>query len=432
MLVCRYSLDGHSFVERIGVDADPSAWKTPAAAEAARLVFLLAGISYYKAGAPPVVDLGTTPVRDGEVELLRAWYVEGLGELACRHGLDLVDLRIEGGAPTEPPAVWQPPLQRPLVPFGGGIDSIVTVEGIRELGPAGGATLFVLSREGDRFAAIEDAAAVTGLPIARASRAIDPAILRPEGRSWINGHVPVTGIVSAVALLVAVLRGHDAVVMSNEWSASIGNLDAPDGRSVNHQWSKSWAFEQLLRAHLDRSFTVAPDYFSWLRPWSELWVARRFADLERYHRAFRSCNRAFALEPARRLDHWCGRCEKCCFIDLILAPFVPAERLAEVWGGREPLADPSLSQVFRALIGCSDDHKPWECVGEVGECRAAVALAAARADRAGTSLLAELAADIAAIDGPGCSGGLAGSSALFSPLGPSAVPERYAPRDLLG
>ena len=305
--------------------------------------------------------------------------------------------------------------------------------------------MFVLSREGDRFAAIEDSAAVTGLPVARASRALDPAILRPEGRAWMNGHVPVTGIVSAVAVLAAVLRGHDAVVMSNEWSASIGNLEAADGRSINHQWSKSWAFEELLRAHLDRSFTVAPDYFSWLRPWSELWVARRFADLDGYHRVFRSCNRAFALDPARRLDHWCGRCEKCCFIDLVLAPFVPAARLAEVWGGREPLADPSLAPVFRALIGRSEDHKPWECVGEVGECRAAVALSAARADRAGTGLLAELAAEIGRAGEAGCAGGPAGSgidrtgvggpagiSGLFGPLGPSAVPERYAPSDLLG
>ncbi len=423
--MCRYSLDGHGFAERIGVDADPAAWATPAAAEAARLVFLLAGVSYYKAGAPPVVDLGTTPVRDGELGALRAWYVDGLGELAFRNGLDLRGLRIEGGVPAGPPAPWEPPVERPLVPFGGGIDSIVTAEGIREMEPAGGATLFVLSREGDRFAAIEDAAAVTGLPVARASRALDPAILSPQRHGWMNGHVPVTGIVSAVAVLTAVLGGHDAVVMSNEWSASIGNLETDDGRSINHQWSKSWTFEQLLRADLDRSFSVAPAYFSWLRPWSELWVARRFAGLERYHRVFRSCNRAFALDPARRLDHWCGRCEKCCFIDLVLAPFVPAANLAAVWDGREPLADPSLAGVFRALTGRSGDRKPWECVGEVGECRAAVALAAARPDRAGTTLLGELAA------GLGCGGGSEGVSGLFGPLGPSAVPERYAPGDLL-
>ena len=42
--------------------------------------------------------------------------------------------------------------------------------------------------------------------------------------------------------MAAVLDGRDAVVMSNEWSSSVGNLDV-GGRIVNHQWSKSLAFE---------------------------------------------------------------------------------------------------------------------------------------------------------------------------------------------
>ncbi len=465
-LVCRYDLDGQRFSERIVVHAEPAAWSSPAAAEAARLVFLLAGVSYYKAGAPPVVDLGPTPLRHGDLDLLRAWYRDGLGELAHRNGLDLGGLRFEGGTEAGPPAGWEPPGERPLVPFGGGIDSIVTVEGLRERGPAGGVSLFVLSREGDRFAAIEEAAAATGLPVARAERALDPEILRSGERGWINGHVPVTGIVSAIALLSAVLRGHDSVVMSNERSASSGNLDLPDGRSVNHQWSKGWDLEELLRAHLARSFVPAPGYFSWLRPWSELWVARRFAGLGRYLGSFRSCNRAFALDPARRLDHWCGHCDKCCFIDLVLAPFVPAGELARVWGGHEPLCDPSLAPTFRTLLGTSGATKPWECVGDVSECRAALRLAASRPDRAGSPLLAELVAEVAGevgvagaaevAGGAGAAGsaevagatGVAGAAGvalavetgsgpavdaswLMRPHGPHAVPERYAPSDLL-
>ncbi|MHB1928289.1 MAG: endonuclease domain-containing protein, partial [Acidimicrobiales bacterium] len=379
VLACRYELDGQAFEERV---ASPGGdWSAPAAAEAARLVYLLAGVSYYKAGAPPVVDLGDTPLRDGDLRLLRPFYVEGLGEFAHRSGLDLSGLRFEGGAPAGPPVPLPPAAAgRPLVPFGGGIDSIVTVEAVRALAP--GASLFVLSREGDRFAAVEDAAAAAGLPIARATRRLDDAILASSSRGWLNGHVPVTGILSSIALLVAVLHGHDAVVMSNEWSASVGNAGG-----VNHQWSKGWAFEQALRAHLARSFApVAPEYFSFLRPWSELWVARRFAELDRYHAVFRSCNRAFALDPARRLGQWCGECDKCCFVDLILAPWLPAARLADVWGGHEPLGDPARAAQFRTLVGLSGDLKPWECVGDVGECAAAAALAAGRPDRAGPPL----------------------------------------------
>ena len=111
-------------------------------------------------------------------------------------------------------------------------------------------------------------------------------------------------------------------------------------------------------------------------------MAREFAALTQYHGTFRSCNRAFHIDPAHRLDHWCGHCDKCCFIDLILAPFLPAADLAAIFGGAEPLADPALAERFRALLGTSVASKPFECVGEVGECRAAAVLAAARPDRA--------------------------------------------------
>ena len=301
--------------------------------EAARLVFLLAGVSYYKTAAPPVIDLGETAVTGTERAFLRAFYTDGLAEFGYRNGLDLSGLRIEG--PSRPVPARPAPLQarrpglpapragRPLVPFGGGIDSIVTVEMIRARAePA----LFIVSRPGDRFEAIERPAAVTGLPVIRAEREIDPQLLRSRDLGFRNGHVPVTGIISAIAVLAAVLDGRDAVVMSNEWSASIPTLEV-NGSPVNHQYSKSEAFEEAFREVL--AGALGPDfaYFSALRPFSELWVARRFAALTQYHDTFRSCNRAFHIDKSLRLDHWCGRCDKCCFIDLILAPFVPAADL---------------------------------------------------------------------------------------------------------
>ena len=49
VLSCRYELDGREFTERITLSAGPR-WQTEAARAAARLVFLLAGVSYYKTG----------------------------------------------------------------------------------------------------------------------------------------------------------------------------------------------------------------------------------------------------------------------------------------------------------------------------------------------------------------------------------------------
>jgi hypothetical protein len=424
-LTCRYSLDGRDFVERVTFPAG-GRWDDPALDEAARWVFLLAGVSYYKTAAPPVVALPTTPLRPAEHAFLRSFYLDGLGEFAYRNGIDLRDLRIDApgldGAAAAPATAAPGVQKRPLVPFGGGIDSIVTVELVR---PLADAALFVVSRPGDRFLAIERPAAVTGLPVVRAEREIDPQVLRSRQLGFLNGHVPVTGIISAIGVMAAVLDGRDALVMSNEWSSSVGNVEV-DGRSINHQYSKGVAFESDLRRALAGSLGPGVDYFSRLRPYTELLIAERFAHLSDYHLTFQSCNRGFHIDPALRLDHWCGRCDKCVFIDLILSPFVDAARLARVFGGREPLDDLDLLPRFETLVDTSGALKPWECVGEVDECRAAVALAAARPDRADSPVLRALADRLGdRLPGPDA------IAALMVPVGEHFVPDAYATSDLL-
>jgi UDP-N-acetyl-alpha-D-muramoyl-L-alanyl-L-glutamate epimerase len=439
LLSCRYSVDGRRFEERFTLSPEGH-WDSPAAGAAARLVFLLAGVSYYKTAAPPVIDLGRTAITEQERGFLREFYLEGLGEFAYRNAIDLDSVRIE--APSAEPGFAAPGRLgevreadgnlRALVPFGGGIDSIVTVELVRQRGePA----LFIVSRPGDRFAAIESPAAVTGLPVVRAEREIDPQLLRSKELGFLNGHVPVTGILSAIAVLAAALEGRDAVVMSNEWSASVATLE-DGGRSINHQYSKSASFEAGFREVLAGSGAAMPDYFSMLRPRTELWVAEKFAALTGYHRTFRSCNEAFYVNPSMRLGHWCGHCDKCCFIDLILAPFMPTAELERIFAGgdlppvpgsREPLADPAQADSFRTLLGTSAGSKPFECVGEINECRAAVLLAARRADRADCKPLQELAAEVAALpDAPSA----AASEELLRPIGGHFIPTAFATEDL--
>jgi hypothetical protein len=433
LLACGYSLDGRDFEERVTL-SPAGDWDAPAVTAAARLVFLLAGVSYYKTAAPEVVDLGQTAVTDRERAFLREFYLQGLGEFGYRNTLDLTSLRIEGPSrPDRGPGPAPVPATRALVPFGGGIDSIVTAEQVRERADT---VLFVVSRPGDRFAAIERPAAVTGLPVVRAEREIDPQLLRSRELGFLNGHVPVTGILSAIAVLAAVLDRRDVVVMSNEWSSSIPTLELGD-RSVNHQYSKSESFEAGFREVLAAGEVPMPDYFSLLRPRTELWVADKFAGLSAYHGTFRSCNRAFHIDTSLRLDHWCGQCDKCCFIDLILAPFMSPAELERIFAGgdlppgqesREPLADPAQADRFRTLLATSASGKPFECVGEVGECRAAVLLAARREDRADAKLLQELAAEVAARpDAPS----EAGAAALMRPVGRHFIPAVFATEDLL-
>jgi hypothetical protein len=406
---------------------DGGDWSQPAVTEAARLLFLLTGVSYYKAGAPPIVDLGETALSATELAFLFEFYRDGLGEFEYRNGLDLSDLKIVAPTLVRPgPAGYRPidsDRGRPLVPFGGGVDSIVSVELIKKR--TGQAALFVVNRPGDRFDAIEEPAGATGLPVVRAERSIDEQVLRSRELGFLNGHIPVTGIISAIAVLAAVLQGRDAVVLSNEWSASSATLEV-NGRSINHQYSKSESFEAGFRAVIAESIGAGLEYFSLLRPLTEVWIAERFAELPQYFDHFRSCNRAFTIDPAKRYDHWCGVCDKCAFIDLVLAPFVPEPLLVKVFGQvAEPLANPALSETFRRLLALTPDAKPWECVGDVSESRVAARLAADRGDRAGNPLLAALVAEAKQFADPP-------AEELLHPIGRHFVPDRYAPDLLLG
>jgi hypothetical protein len=428
LLTCAYSLDGREFSERVTLPPGPR-WTSARAQAAARLVFLLTGVSYYKTAAPPVIDLGDTALTPLERDFLRDFYVNGLAEFAYRNALDLSGLTLTGPL-TEPLTgsiaqstrssdvnhAIDPMGGRALVPFGGGIDSIVTVEAVRRR--VQDVALFVVSRPGDTYDAIERPAAVTGLPVCRATREVDQQLLRSAENGFLNGHVPVTGIISAIAVLAAVLDDRASVVMSNEWSASIPTLEY-QGKPVNHQYSKSAEFEAGFRAVLAQY--GLPEYFSYLRDRTELWVGREFAAEERYHATFRSCNKAFYADKSRRLDHWCGQCDKCCFIDLILAPFLPSQRLRDIFSVTgEPLADAGLREKFRSLLGAG--AKPFECVGEVNECRAAVLLAARRPDRAEDRLLRELAAEVAQWpDAPSPDD----AEAMLRPVGESFTPDGY-------
>ncbi len=385
-LVGRWELDGQSFAESVTFEGAGDL-REPGVRPLAALWYLVAGLSYYKVGAARRVDLGSFAQGAEADALFRAALVDGLGEFAYRNDLDLSDVSTTGGGGSIGAGPSRDDPTRVLVPFGGGIDSVVTVESLdRSLDRA----LFVVSPESGRFAALEATAAATGRPVVRATRALDPALSSAGGFA---GHVPVTAMVALLAAVAARATGRGAVAMSNERSASVPNLEWR-GRAVNHQWSKSLAAEDLIASAV--AAADGPVVASALRDRSELWVAKRFAALPQYHRVFRSCNRAFAQDPARRLDRWCLECDKCLFVALVLAPFVPRERLREVLGG-EPLADGARDAQLRTLVGLGDTPKPFECVGDPDESAAALAAVAATPEWADVPRLAEIAA---AADGP--------------------------------
>ena len=253
-----------------------------------------------------------------------------------------------------------------LVPVGGGKDSAVALEIVRRSGRE--LALFSL---GDA-PPIARTVAVAGLPRLLATRTLDPGLSALNAAGALNGHVPITAIVSCVALLSAALNGFDAVAMANERSASAGNVTW-DGVEVNHQFSKGLRAERMLSAALEQ-LAPAPAYFSVLRPASELAIARAFARMEDYHGAFTSCNAIFRIDPALRAASWCCDCPKCRFVFLVLAPFTQPQHLREIFGA-DLLDDERQFDGF-ALLTATGGHKPFECVGEEQESVAAIRLLA--------------------------------------------------------
>ncbi|MBP7402065.1 MAG: hypothetical protein KBA30_05555 [Clostridia bacterium] len=328
-------------------------------------------VSYWKAVCSPTVLVHAGWLYAGDIAWWKTLYRLGLGEFFYRNGIPpdpegFMDLRCDvpdpaaARAEAEAAAAASPALPGGnLVPVGGGKDSVVTLELLADRRSAN-VPFFINPSPAGR-----DTAAVAGYPAGRTlslKRTLHPRLLELNRLGFLNGHTPFSAIIAFSAWLSAYRFGYTRIVLSNEASANAGNLPDMD---VNHQYSKSYAFEKSFMAYARRNFGGDILYFSLLRPFNELQIARRFAAADPRHReVFRSCN------AGSRENRWCGRCPKCLFVRLILAPFLPPDELDRLLGGAL-LDDPARIVDFEGLTGLAP-VKPFECVGEAEEVRCAV------------------------------------------------------------
>ncbi|MEJ7745971.1 MAG: UDP-N-acetyl-alpha-D-muramoyl-L-alanyl-L-glutamate epimerase [Luteimonas sp.] len=386
--------DSPELVETITFPGAPfhcDAPRAEAVEQALRLLHLIAGVSYYKAAVPAEIRIDAYDIDDDTAALLEDIYVNGLGEFAYRNGLNLhgrvrFPTGVVGGASASTSETTALGLkQHALVAIGGGKDSLVSIEALRAIGIEqtvswiGGSQL------------IKACAERTGLPTLNIGRQLAPELFEYNRQGAWNGHIPVTAINSAILVLAALLHGVDQVVFSNERSASYGSLIEGTGE-VNHQWSKGWAFERAFGEYVQRHIAADLNYYSLLRPLSELAVAQQFAKTGRYDAHFSSCNRNFHLLGERPANRWCGVCPKCHFVFLALAPFMPKPRLVGIFG-RNLLDDPAQTVGYDSLLEYQE-HKPFECVGEGKESRAAMAALAQRPEWREDAIVERFARDI--------------------------------------
>jgi UDP-N-acetyl-alpha-D-muramoyl-L-alanyl-L-glutamate epimerase len=378
-----------------------------------RLVFLMAGVSYYKAFVPETLICEAFPLDRATAGLIQNLYEKGLAEFAFTNGICLrnhLEVRSTAAPSVSPIAVELP--QRACVPVGGGKDSIVSIECLKHAGEP--LTLFALGEAEPISACITTAQ----LPFIRVRRRLDPELFRLNRAGAFNGHIPITGILSAIAMAAAVMHGADAVVMSNEHSASAPNLRLGD-IEVNHQFSKSFEFEIELANFVQTYISPSIKYFSLLRPLSEIEIARRFARYPQYFGIFHSCNAAFRQARDARATEWCGSCPKCRFVFLALSPFLAKADLIRIFR-RNLLDDDNQRHGFATLCGIQA-HKPFECVGEVGESAAVMSYLGSRPEWRTDTVVRQLHNDFPELrqQDPGA------YRSLFENKQPHRVPQKY-------
>ena len=320
-------------------------------------------VSYWKCACPPTVKVLCGALSDEQIAFWRKLYWNGLGEFYYTNGIDetpeaFMHVQCEPGSHSSAFHVIQG-TDKYLVPIGGGKDSVVTLELLRRAGKS--VRPLIMNPRG----ATVECAAKAGFPIDDVlviRRTIDPTLLDLNAKGYLNGHTPFSAMLAFYTQLASVLSGIPNVALSNESSA---NESTVLGTTVNHQYSKSLEFEDDFRA-----YTHGFNYFSFLRPLSELQIAMLFSRFTAYHDVFRSCN------VGSKQDIWCGHCAKCLFAYIILSPFIAPERLNAIFG-KSMLDDTTLRTEFLQLLGQAET-KPFECVGTVSEVNTALSMAIER------------------------------------------------------
>lgn len=335
-----------------------------------RALHIAAGISYYKAFLSPKMEILTEPLNHNEVIFFNDFYIKGLGEFSFRNDVSIKPNFTPIAKYSYPETIELP--KKILLPVGGGKDSSVVTEILKNAGYK--PVLFSVGNPRP----IKDCMKVANLETLIVKREISPLLLKlNEENNILNGHVPVTGILSFIMVAAALLYGFSDIIMANERSANVGNVKK-NKLIVNHQWSKSLEFETSFRNFIAQNLFIGLEYFSLLRGMSELAIAKKFASLKQYHTVFTSCNHAFKIDETKRIDRWCCLCDKCRFVFLALAPFLSKNEMIKIFG-TNLLAEPSQERGYKELLGLSA-YKPFECVGEIKESAAALALLASEKD----------------------------------------------------
>jgi len=317
-------------------------------------------ISYYKACCSPSILVRCGSLNDDQMRFWKKIYFNGLGEFLYKNLIettenDLFEIHCDNKNNFPPSEISLN--DECLIPVGGGKDSIVSLEILSGmnclpliLNPKKSQTDSVLNSGYSSFFHVE--------------RSIDRLLLELNGKGYLNGHTPFSALLAFVSALSALVKGKKNVILSNENSASVGNVFF-SGIEINHQYSKSFKAEKAAHDYITAYIHKDLNYFSILRPVNELKIAQMFSRYKNHFKTFRSCN------AGSKTNTWCNNCPKCLFTYIILSPFLSADEMMRIFG-EDLFSNIKLENTFLELTGMNG-VKPFECVGTKEEVNSALA-----------------------------------------------------------
>ncbi len=320
-------------------------------------------LSYWKATCSPIIRIKAGSLNKQQIGWWMDLIIKGMGQFFYENEIDFqkpnfLEIISQGKEFKSKEARSQKPdADKVLIPIGGGKDSIVSLEILAKSNKK--IYYFALNPN----SAILEAINKTGSKnVIIAERQIDKKLLELNRRGFLNGHTPFSAYLAFLCLLIADVSGIKFIALSNERSANQGNLKYL-GKIINHQYSKSFEFEERFIQYSHKYLHQDIEYFSLLRPLYELQIARLFCQYSRHFSSFISCNEAFKTHSGQKKPSgaWCSNCSKCLFVFACLYPFLKREEIINIFQ-QNLFKKKELLPIMRALIG-EGVTKPLECVG---------------------------------------------------------------------
>lgn len=354
----------------------PSHINTDLVQQAAFSLGMVELISYWKIACPKHVIVECAQLDAYQIAWWKKLYFYGLGEFFYTNGIPLdaegfMDLTSSGTNQQFPH--YETNVKGNLIPVGGGKDSFVTLDILSAFKQDNCA--FIINPVISAVNSAHAAGYKEGKDLIITKRTLDARMLELNKQGYLNGHTPFSAMAAFASYLTALIYERKYITLSNEASANESTIK---GSSVNHQYSKTYAFEMDFYEYTKRYLTTDIQYFSLLRPLSELQIAGLFSKLDAYLPVFRSCN------VGSKKGEWCGHCAKCLFVYCMLSAYLPDNKLVDIFQ-TDMLNDVSMKALFEQLTGILDD-KPFECVGTRDEVNIAVCMSIRHHEQENTPL----------------------------------------------